>query len=102
MSDHEYDELSTENNSLRERIDILEKRENSLESDLSEVRSELRSEKTENEWLRERIDELEQTEPLANKFNEIFEFYNCIWSDETKDKQLIEAMKKLHWNQRNE
>ena len=45
MPDHENDELAQENNSLRERVDTLEKRETSLESDLDEVRSELRSEK---------------------------------------------------------
>jgi len=96
------EELIKENESLKNRIDELEKSESKLESDLSENQSELRSERRENEELRERIDDLEWSENLSKKFNEIFEFYNCIWSDETKDQQLLEAMKKLHWNQRNE
>lgn len=96
MSDHENDELAQENNSLRERVDTLEKRETSLESDLDEVRSELRSEKQENEELQEELDTLKQTAWLWDDFSEAFEYYSTIWNDDTKDQQLITRMKELY------
>ena len=100
MSENNQD-IINENESLKAKVEKLEAKNENLED--------------QNDWLHDRITELEEENwnmedeieslkqaPLWEKFNEIFEFYNCIWSDDTKDKQLIEAMKKLHWNQRNE
>ena len=94
-------ELIQENESLKAQIEILEVKNEKLE-DQNDALHDRISELEEENWnMEDELDSLKQA-PMWEKFNEIFEYYNCIWSDDTKDKQLIEAMKKLHWNQRNE
>ncbi len=104
MSHNEEDDESWQLiQELRETISDLKSDKSELQDQIDDLKRDVEFEKSENEELQERIDKLEEwNENLSQKFNEIFEFYNCIWSDETKDQQLLEAMKKLHWNQRNE
>lgn len=90
-----------ENESLKAQIEKLKQKNERLEDQNDGLQDRITELEEENWNMEDEIESLKQA-PLWEKFNEIFEFYNCIWSDETKDKQLLEAMKKLHWNQRNE
>ena len=96
MAYNEDDESAQLIQELRETITDLRSEKSDLQYDLDEVRSELRDEKDENDELLERIEELEQNEPLSKQFNEIFEFYDTIWSDTMKDEMLITKLRELH------
>lgn len=100
MSENNQD-IINENASLKAQIEKLKEKNEKLEDQNDGLHDRITELEEENWNMEDEIESLKQA-PLWEKFNEIFEFYNCIWSDETKDKQLLEAMKKLHWNQRNE
>jgi len=92
------EEIIKENESLKAKVQNLESRNEALDDDNDDLKWQI-SDLQDEVWnLEDEIEALKNA-PLWQKFNEIFEFYNCIWSDETKDKQLIEAMKRLHSNQ---
>ena len=91
-------ELEQENESLKTKVENLETKNEKLDDEIDDLKWKISDLEEENWNMEDEIESLRNA-PLWKKFNDIFEFYNNIWSDETKDKQLIEEMKRLHANQ---